>query len=225
MLGWLRKLFGAGKDDRGDRIPPEARALHEKGRALGGAGKYDEAIAVLEQAQALAPNWPHPTYDMAFSWLLKGDMERALAHYEKVEAMVPDHFFFTNQTAVWCLRGERDGRLAPGSFLAFSMIEWESDPAKKLDLARTIVAKCPDHSPTWLVIAQKASDPEERRTAMEKCLSLDADPITRDTARFIHANELVNAGRQEEAFKIIRALADAPDTVPSIKAFIQVQRA
>jgi tetratricopeptide (TPR) repeat protein len=223
MFGWLRSLFGGGKS-KADSVPAEARALHEKGRALGAKGSYDEALAVLAQAQDLAPDWPHPTYDMAFSWLLKGDTAQALLHYEKVESMVPDKFFFTNQTAVWCLRGERDGRFHPGSFLAFSMIEWESDREKKLGLARAVVAKSPDHAPAWLFLAQHSKDETEKADAMACCLAMDADPITRDTARFIHANNLVSAGKQDEAFTIIRALASAPDTVPSIKAFIQVQR-
>ena len=51
-------------------VSAEAESLHEQGRQAGGSGDYRKAITFLEQACKLAPQWPYPVYDMAFTYLL-----------------------------------------------------------------------------------------------------------------------------------------------------------
>ena len=45
-------------------------------RRAGASGKYKEALADLERAAGLAPQWPYPLYDMAFTYLLMKDFEK-----------------------------------------------------------------------------------------------------------------------------------------------------
>jgi hypothetical protein len=52
-----------------DRVPPQAVALHVRARNLGTDGDYLGAIALLDQARALAPGWPYPAYDAAYTHL------------------------------------------------------------------------------------------------------------------------------------------------------------
>ena len=51
--------------------PPRERT------AAGGAGDYKKAITLLERASSVAPEWPYPVYDMAFTYLLMKDAENA----------------------------------------------------------------------------------------------------------------------------------------------------
>src|SRR4051812_25108552 len=57
----------------GDAIPPEASRLHQEARAAGGRGEYARALELLDRAHSLAPAWPYPVYDAAFTYLLQGD--------------------------------------------------------------------------------------------------------------------------------------------------------
>jgi hypothetical protein len=41
-------------------VPAAAESLHRRARDAGGRGEYEKAIALLEQASELAPEWPYP---------------------------------------------------------------------------------------------------------------------------------------------------------------------
>ncbi len=48
-------------------VPEAAKSLHQKGREAGGRGNYAEALTLLTKAAELAPDWPYPIYDRAFT--------------------------------------------------------------------------------------------------------------------------------------------------------------
>jgi hypothetical protein len=52
-------------------VPSEARRLHEEGRVAGSRGDYPRSLDFFLQARRLAPDWPYPVYDAAFSYLLQ----------------------------------------------------------------------------------------------------------------------------------------------------------
>jgi hypothetical protein len=56
-------------------IPRAAEALHQQAREAGGRGEYEKAIALLERASELAPEWPYPVYDRAFTHMLMNDFD------------------------------------------------------------------------------------------------------------------------------------------------------
>jgi hypothetical protein len=67
-----RDLKGAGGPVRweiigGDAVPPEAARLHARARDAGANGDYFRALDLLDEAQALAPAWPYPVYDAAYT--------------------------------------------------------------------------------------------------------------------------------------------------------------
>jgi Flp pilus assembly protein TadD len=89
----------------GEPVPSEAKRLHEEARLAGGRGDYDRALELLNRAQQLAPTWPYPLYDAAFTHLLQGDSVKAEALYAEVDRMAP-RGFFTCKTSLDCLRRE-----------------------------------------------------------------------------------------------------------------------
>src|SRR5258706_10975924 len=52
----------------GEDVPAAARQLHERARAAGGRGEYDNTIALLQSASKAAPQWPYPVYDLAYTY-------------------------------------------------------------------------------------------------------------------------------------------------------------
>ena len=116
-----------------DQIPAEANSLHQKARQLGASGDYDGAIKTLVEAQSLAPGWPYPTYDMAFTYLLMKNFDKARQFYRRTVEMSP-RGFFTAITALDALDRESKGDLPQGTYSAYMALEWISDPAQKLSL-------------------------------------------------------------------------------------------
>src|SRR5258708_27222937 len=58
-------------------VPAEAELLHEQARRAGGAGDYKKAVVFLVRASQLAPRWPYPVYDMAYTSMLTKDFDSA----------------------------------------------------------------------------------------------------------------------------------------------------
>ena len=59
-------------------VPAEAMKLHEMGRIAGQKGESESALSYFQKASELAPDWPYPTYDAAFTYLLLNNFEKAL---------------------------------------------------------------------------------------------------------------------------------------------------
>ena len=70
-------------------VPAEADVLHQQARQAGGEGDYKKAISLLERVSNLAPQWPYPVYDMAFTYLLLKDAENARKYYRKTVELAP----------------------------------------------------------------------------------------------------------------------------------------
>src|ERR1019366_8272650 len=85
-----------------------AESLHQRARLAGESGDYRKAITLLEQACNLAPEWPYPVYDMAFTYLLMKDTENARKYYRKTVDLSP-RGFFSAITAIDTLDREKRG--------------------------------------------------------------------------------------------------------------------
>jgi len=70
-------------------VPREAETLHQQAREAGGHGDYEKAIALLEQASELAPDWPYPVYDRAYTHMLMNDCDAARRYYQKTLELSP----------------------------------------------------------------------------------------------------------------------------------------
>jgi tetratricopeptide (TPR) repeat protein len=179
-------------------IDPRAKSLHEEARKLGQSGNYDLAIAKLEQAIQIQPDWAYPVYDLAFTWLLKQDFDKALAFYKKTDELEPKGFF-TAKTAIYSLEGEKAGKFPQGLY------------TKKLQLAKAIIDKTPDFAPAWKALAVLSNSKEEREKAIEQGLSKEPDAETKGILLINKAIILNESGKKEEATKLLGNLIFSSD--------------
>jgi tetratricopeptide (TPR) repeat protein len=192
-------------------IPPEANRLHEQGRRLGQEGKYDEAIGLFEQTHQLAPDWPYPLYDAAFTYLLKGDNERAVEYYARVNEMAP-RGFFTAQTALYTLQREQAGTVREGTYRLLVQLEWMQDPAAKREVLEQILEDTPQLPLAWKELAFLLDDDEASLQAISKGLSYQPDPETKGMLLINKALILYHRDKESEAIEILGQLALDPDS-------------
>ncbi|KAA2240935.1 hypothetical protein F0L74_24540 [Chitinophaga agrisoli] len=179
-----------------------AKQLHDEARALGGSGKYDEAIKKLEEAMKMEPTWPYPVYDLAFTYLLKGDPAKALEYYQQTDRLEPKGFF-TAKTAIYSLEGEKTGKFPAGLYMAYIQIEWTNDPAKKMEIAKAITEQAPAYAPAWKELATLTEDSTLRLAAINTGLSKDPDPDTKGMLLINKAIILNENGEKEVAKKML----------------------
>lgn len=191
-------------------VDPKAQSLHNEARSLGQSGKYDLAINKLEQAIQIQPNWAYPIYDLAFTYLLKGDYGNALKYYKQTDSVSPKGFF-TAKTAIYALEGEHLGEFHNGLYLSYLQIEWTDDVNKKLAIAKAITEKCPDFAPAWKELAVLSDNKQEKNTAIERGLSLKADAETKGILLINRALALNDNGKKEEAIQVLGNYIFSPD--------------
>jgi len=85
----------ARAEDASDAIPelraapPEALDHYNRGRAHYRAGRYEEAVLELERALELDPDSPDLVYNLARVYELLGNIDPAIANYQRYRAMLP----------------------------------------------------------------------------------------------------------------------------------------
>jgi len=192
------------------KIDPKAQMLHQEARALGQAGKYDSSIEKLNEAIKIQPTWAYPIYDLAFTYLLKGDVENALIFYRKTDELEPKGFF-TAKTAIYSLEGEKAGKFPKGTYTSYLQIEWADEKSKKLEIAKAITQKVPDFAPAWKELANLSDDKQEKLNAIEQGLSKNPDAETKGILIINKALMLDNEGKKEEARNLLGNLIFSPD--------------
>jgi tetratricopeptide (TPR) repeat protein len=195
-------------------IDAKAKLLHQEARQLGQSGKYDLSIAKLNEAIKIQPDWAYPTYDLAFTYLLKGDYENALTFYKKTDVLEPKGFF-TSKTAVYALEGEKIGIFPAGLYAAYMQIEWTDDENKKIEIAKAITQKVPDFAPAWKELANLLDDKTERLKAIEQGLSKNPDAETKGILIINKALILDMDGKKEDAKNLLGNLIFSPEVTTS----------
>jgi tetratricopeptide (TPR) repeat protein len=201
-----------------DDVPAEAVEAHEQGRRLGAKGKYKKALAEFARAAELAPDWPYPPYDSAFTHLLMNDHAAALAAYEEVDRLAP-RGFFTSKTAVWALQQEALGRFPRGTYREYLSIEWESSPKKAAVIAKKLVDKHPEYAPAYMRLANLTGDPQERLRLLDAGLAAEPDVETLGMLRLNRSDALRALGRAEEADDELTTLLATPGITVSAEAW------
>lgn len=196
------------------KIDPKAAELHLKARELGQAGEYEASMLKLREAMAVQPDWAYPVYDLAYTYLLKGNPEEALILYKQTDTLAHNGFF-TTKTAIYALEGEKEGKFPKGTYLYYMQIEWTQDEAKKSEIATTLTQKVPDFAPAWKELANLLNDPAERLKAIEQGLSKNPDVETKGILLLNKALILDQQGKKEEAKKLLGALIFSPDVTTS----------
>lgn len=202
------EVVGAGA------ISSEASRLHIEGREAGERGDYPRALDLLEQAHRLAPDWPYPVYDTAFTYLLQGDSAKAEEHYAEVDRMAR-RGFFTAKTSLDCLRRERAGVLFAGFCKAFALLESMEDKAKKRALLEGIVEKFPAFPPAWKELSVVLEGEEARLQAIRRGLENDPDLETKGVLLINRALILHRRGDSDGAIKILAELSLDPESTLS----------
>ncbi len=186
------------------QIHPEARRLHEQGRAVGAGGRHDAAIALFTEAAALDPRWPYPLYDRAFGHLLREEFDAALADYRKTLELAPTGFFAA-ATAADMLTREAAGEFPRGLYAGFAMLEHMSVQQQQ-SVAEQLVRKFPSHAPAWELHARLSEDPPAKLAAIACGLEARPDPDTRGSLLIQKALALDAQGERERALDILEPL-------------------
>jgi tetratricopeptide (TPR) repeat protein len=203
-----------------DTVPEIAKKLHGQGRAAGARGHFDEAVALLGQARAAAPQWPYPVYDMAFTYLLGDRPADAAELYAEVDRMAP-RGFFTCKTSLHTLRRELAGELPPGFSRSFAMLEWMRDPAAKKAVLTGITEEFPSFGPGWKELSALLTDPDERLHALEAGLAADPDAETRGMLILNKAALLAARGEKTEAIRLLAETGSDPESTTATVALAE----
>lgn len=185
-------------------IPAEAQALHEEGRKAGSAGDSGRALELFSRAHQLAPDWAYPPYDMAFTYLLHGDLEQAEKWYALVDQLEP-RGFFTSKTFLDTIRRERGGELPAGFSKAFAMLEWMPEEEQRRTLQQ-IVKRWPGFAPAWKQLAALLDDDDARLAALDRGLAAHPDDETYGMLVMNRALALGRRGQLAEGRRLLRDL-------------------
>ncbi|MBL8353726.1 MAG: hypothetical protein JNM01_02670 [Delftia acidovorans] len=198
-------------------VSQAARDAHALGRAAGHSGDHRAALAHFETASKLAPRWPYPVYDAAFTYLLQKDFDAAYRHYRRVDALAP-RGFFTAKTAVHSLRMERDGKLPQGTYLRYLALEWETDRDKARQAALAMTRETPGFAPAWKTVAHLEDDPAKRLALLDSGLKADPDAETRGFLLLDKAVLLRERDQIPEAMVMLGELAVDPRSPLDVEA-------
>jgi tetratricopeptide (TPR) repeat protein len=200
----------------GSSVPADATRLHEEGRAAGARGDYEAAVSLLTSAAQLAPSWPYPVYDRAFTHLLRHDLDAALRDYRRTVELAPGGFF-TAEVALDTLTRESAGEFPPGLYAAFARLEHM--PRDERDaIAAQLVEKVPSFSPGWNEHADFVTDAVRRLGIIENGLAASPDPHTRGLLMVKKAMTMSSLGDTDAAVGILQQLASASTRSLSTRA-------
>ena len=199
----------------------EAKALHDKGREAGGRGDHAAALKLFTDAAALAPDWPYPVYDRAFTHLLMNNPDAALLDYQETLKRSPGGFF-TAHVAVDTLLREKRGEFPAGLYMAYSMLEAEQDRERQRMILQQIVEKVPRFAPGWQKFSSFAATPKERLERIDAGLAAEPDPETLGMLKLNKAEVLRALGKQDEATEILRAVVSDPKSTLAAIAWAKV---
>jgi tetratricopeptide (TPR) repeat protein len=193
-------------------VSPEAHRLHQEGRAAGARGEYDAAMSLLSSATELAPLWPYPVYDRAFTHLFKRDFDAALSDFRKTMELAPQGFFIV-EVAIDTLMREAAGEFPRGLYGAFSSFEHLTQDQQR-SVAEQLVQNHPSFAPGWDVHANFVADPLARLEVIEQGLAAKPDRVTRGFLMVKRALAMSSLGDTEGAVSILqRLLADASGSI------------
>lgn len=215
----LRAATGKFNWEIRSTTPVSARAqeLHQLGRGAGQRGQSDMALKYFAEAAQMAPNWPYPLYDAAFTCLLQRRFDKALELYQRVDQMAP-RGFFTVKTAVHVLKQERDRTLPEGTYLRYLSLEWTDSAIEKTAIVLELNERTPAFAPAWKERALMESDPQKRLAFLERGLAAQPDSETQGFLLLNKASLLADRGQRREAVDLLTTLALDPASPLDIEA-------
>jgi len=185
-------------------VPDAAKQLHNKAIEFGQNGNYEKSIEVLLEANKLAPKWPYPLYDLAYTYLLQDDFENALKYYRLTDSLAPKGFF-TSKTALYTLENEKKGVFKKGLYKMYLSLEWIDNPTEKLEMTKKLVSSFPSFAPGLKDYASLLEG-VERENVIKKGLELDSDIETEGMLQINNALILENKGEINKAKDILTSI-------------------
>jgi tetratricopeptide (TPR) repeat protein len=182
-----------------------AMEYHQKGRQYGQQGDYEKSLEFLAKASVADPKWAYPIYDMAYTYMLVNNYDKAYELYQKVNAMEP-RGFFTTKTAVYTLKGEKEGAFPKGLYMAYLSLEW-MDPEKKAEKITNLVNNLPNYAPGWKEAIALAGTDEAALSIIENGLKVNPDKETYGILMINKALILHRNSKKQEALNILGKLA------------------
>ena len=198
----------------------DAQTLHQQGRQAGEQGDYALALQFFEKAHNADPAWPYPLYDMAFTYLLQSDFEKAHEYYKKVDELSP-RGFYTVKTALWTLAREQSGEYAKGLYTAYIKLEWIPEN-QRLSILQQMLEHYPSFTPAYKAMINLYNDPDKRLELINKGLAQDADDETYCTLVVHKALILKYGGQPEAAHSLLEELLAAPRCTHAGKAMVEM---
>jgi tetratricopeptide (TPR) repeat protein len=200
-------------------VPTEAERLHQEGRAAGARGDYGTAQSLLTRSAELAPSWPYPFYDRAFTHLLEHDFDAALRDYQRTVELAPGGFFMA-EVAVNTLTRESTGEFFSGLYAAFAMLE-HMPTDQRSSIAEQLVEKYPSFAPGWNEHADFVTDPLKRLEAIENGLAARPDRHTRGLLMVKKAVTTSLLGDVDGALRMLQQLASDSIQSPGTRALAE----
>lgn len=199
-----------------------AQTLHQQGRQAGEQGDYALALQFFQKAHESDPNWSYPLYDMAFTYLLQSEFDKAYAHYKKVDELSPKGFF-TVKTALWTLEREQNGEYAKGLYTTYIKLEWIPEN-QRLSILQQILEHYPSFTPAYKAMINLYNDPDKRLELINKGLAQDADDETY-CSLLVHKALVFKYGNQpEEAQRLLDELLDSPRCTTAGTAMVNMAK-
>jgi tetratricopeptide (TPR) repeat protein len=173
-------------------------------------------LEFFRRASELAPEWPYPIYDAAFTYLMQGDSETALEYYELADSLAPSGFFIV-KTAVHTLKGEKAGIYPSGLYLNYIQLEWLTDQDERMNKVKSMIDAAPNYAPAWEELAKLEFDNKEMIEAINKGLSLNPDLDTKGNLLINKAICFSNSNRYNESIEILGKLITDTNTTIGVR--------
>jgi tetratricopeptide (TPR) repeat protein len=188
------------------------KLLVERGVARTQAGDLAGAVAALDPAVELRPDWPFPIYHRGWARFLSGDSGAALDDYRACAQR--KRVFFTVQREIRCLEDVAAGRLALDAYRSFCLLREhvQGKPAEVEEAAGRLLEAHPEFAPAHLLRAEARlalRDPDGAREAAREALRHDPDADTAAAALFFEWNVARVHGEEEAARAAGERLAGA----------------
>ena len=189
-----------------------------KGTRSGTARRFVQSGSPFTRAAVLAPQWPYPIYDRAFTHLQARDAAAPWLTIGRTLELSP-RGFFTAHVAVDALRREQKGEAAArGSIWRMSC--WSSCPtARDVRSFLNWLRNFRTCSSAWLEFAKLASAPRERLDRIEAGLRARPDPETRGMLHLNQALTLRQSGQDADANRILAQVAADPGSTLAVEAW------
>jgi tetratricopeptide (TPR) repeat protein len=207
----------------GAPVPADVKQTHDEGRAAGARGDYQAAASLFTKAAELAPTWPYPVYDLAFTRLMQHDFASALTNYRKTLELAPGGFF-TAEVAVDTLTRESAGEFPSGLYEAFAMLE-HMPRDQRAAIASQLVERVPSFAPGWNEHANFVADPAQRLDAIEKGLAARPDRLTRGLLTVKKAITMSSLGDTAGAMQLLQQVASGSSESDGTRAVTEFARA